>query len=170
MEISGKKEFRKFINTKNWLEHLASKAHTKRFVQIENKSKNSFCTPCRKRFQNEHDLNTHRNSAYHKFRKFEKTKVQIWNCNELGYIQCTRPHRQMTRNVHRAFKKKPRNDNRIVYEVCQFYDKDQSDSEEDPFKTPSDEYQGEPSTYLVHQIDYAEPENEQFDSLDLADF
>ena len=66
VEISGKKEFRKFLNRKCWNEHLASKAHTKRLVHLNEKTKNLFCTPCQRRFRSQHDLNSHRNSANHR--------------------------------------------------------------------------------------------------------
>lgn len=65
-----------------------------------------------------------------------------WNCGEKGHTHSHCPHKQknMTRNVHNALKNNPRKANRILFEICQCYDNDDSsDSEDDnPFETNYD--------------------------------
>lgn len=69
--VNDRKIFRKFLTTKNWQEHLVSRGHMKHLAQNANKDKRFFCRPCHREFQNEHDLNSHRNSAGHR-RNLEK--------------------------------------------------------------------------------------------------
>ena len=110
-------------------------------------------------------------NATQKFRKFDKSKVRCWNCNQLGHIhyECPVPNRQMTRNVRRAIKEDPRNANKILYEFCQQYDNEEQANDNDPFDVSSEEEQEESITNLVHQIE-ENAEAEQFNDLDPSDF
>lgn len=95
----------------------------------------------------------------------KKGVPRCWNCNEQGHMsyRCPQKSRNMTSNVNSAIRRNPKKANRILFELCQQYDAEQSESSDNSSSDEEDSDHDEDDTVndanFVECLDLANEES-----------